>query len=165
MSRWARSGSSRASSRASSPAVLLVAVTPGEDPKRSRILARGSLRRSGPARLKPFGPSSMLREHRSSDAAPRRLIVKLDIGMLTHDLKTLPDYARKVEAMGYDTLWSAETQHDPFLPLAVASTVTSRIKPSSYSATVFSRSPRITAMSAWERQTASKSRFILGPGR
>ena len=38
--------------------------------------------------------------------------MKLDIGMLTHDLKTLPDYARKVEAMGYDCLWSAETQHD-----------------------------------------------------
>ena len=53
--------------------------------------------------------------------------MKLDIGMLTHDLKTLPDYARKVEAMGYDCLWSAETQHDPFLPLAVAATVTSTI--------------------------------------
>ena len=43
--------------------------------------------------------------------------MKLDVGMLTHDLKTLPDYARKVEAMGYDCLWSAETQHDPYLPL------------------------------------------------
>jgi alkanesulfonate monooxygenase SsuD/methylene tetrahydromethanopterin reductase-like flavin-dependent oxidoreductase (luciferase family) len=27
--------------------------------------------------------------------------------------------------MGYDCLWSAETQHDPFLPLAVTATVTS----------------------------------------
>ena len=58
-------------------------------------------------------------------AETRRPTVELDIGMLTHDLKTLPDYARKVEAMGYDCLWSAETQHDPFLPLAVAATVTS----------------------------------------
>jgi hypothetical protein len=54
--------------------------------------------------------------------------MKLDSGMLTHDLKTLPDYAHKVEAMGYDCLWSAETQHDPFPPLAVAATVTSTIK-------------------------------------
>src|SRR5215813_7513085 len=113
MSRWARSGSSRASSRASSPAVLLVAVTPGEDPKRSRILARGALRRAGPARLKPFGPSTVLREHRSSDAAPRRLIVKLDIGLLPHDLETPPAYARNVQAMAYHTLWSAEPHHDP----------------------------------------------------
>src|SRR5215471_14725260 len=106
----------------------------------------------------------MLRERRSSDAAPRRLIVKLDIGMLTHDLKTLPDYARKVEAMGYDTLWSAETQHDPFLPLAVASTVTSRIKLGTNIATVFSRSPMITAMTAWDLQKASGGRFVLGLG-
>jgi alkanesulfonate monooxygenase SsuD/methylene tetrahydromethanopterin reductase-like flavin-dependent oxidoreductase (luciferase family) len=53
--------------------------------------------------------------------------VKLDVSMLTHDLKTLPDYARKVEAMGYDCLWSSDTQHDPYLPLAVAETSTSRI--------------------------------------
>src|SRR5205823_7370572 len=51
--------------------------------------------------------------------------VKLDVGMLTHDLKSIPGYARKVEAMGYDCLWSSETQHDPFLPLAVAATVRS----------------------------------------
>ena len=39
--------------------------------------------------------------------------MKLDVGMLTHDLKTIPEYARKVEALGFDCLWSAETQHDP----------------------------------------------------
>src|SRR5262247_2673191 len=70
----------------------------------------------------------MLRGHRTPTPHPGRLTVKLDIGMLTHDLKTTADYARKVEAMGYDTLWSSETQHDPFLPLAVAATSTSRIK-------------------------------------
>jgi len=52
--------------------------------------------------------------------------VKLDAGMLTHDLKTIPDYARRVEAMGYDCLWSSETQHDPFLPLAVAASGSAR---------------------------------------
>ena len=90
--------------------------------------------------------------------------MKLDIGMLTHDLKTLPDYARKVEAMGYDCLWSAETQHDPFLPLAVASTVTSKIRLGTNIATVFSRSPMITAMIAWDLQKASGGRFMLGLG-
>ncbi|PYM76272.1 MAG: LLM class F420-dependent oxidoreductase, partial [Candidatus Rokuibacteriota bacterium] len=65
--------------------------------------------------------------------------MKLDIGMLSHDLKTLPDYARKVEAMGYDCLWSAETQHDPFLPLSVAASVTESVKLGTNIATVFSR--------------------------
>ena len=54
--------------------------------------------------------------------------MKLNVGMLTHDLKSIPDYARKVEAMGYDCLWSSETQHDPYLPLAVAASTTSSIK-------------------------------------
>ena len=90
--------------------------------------------------------------------------MKLDVGMLTHDLKTLPEYARKVEAMGYDCLWSSETQHDPYLPLAVAATVTSRIKLGTNIATVFSRSPMITAHIAWDLQKASGGRFTLGLG-
>ena len=90
--------------------------------------------------------------------------MKLDVGMLTHDLKSIPDYARKVEAMGYDCLWSSETQHDPYLPLAVAATTTSRIKLGTNIATVFSRSPMITAHIAWDLQKASGGRFILGLG-
>jgi probable F420-dependent oxidoreductase len=90
--------------------------------------------------------------------------VKLDVGMLTHDLKSLPDYARKVEALGYDCLWSSETQHDPYLPVAVAATATSRIKLGTNIATVFSRSPMITAHIAWDLQKASGGRFTLGLG-
>jgi len=84
--------------------------------------------------------------------------------MLTHDLKSLPEYARKVEALGYDCLWSSETQHDPYLPVAVAATVTSRIKLGTNIATVFSRSPMITAHIAWDLQKASGGRFTLGLG-
>jgi len=90
--------------------------------------------------------------------------VKLDIGMLTHDLQSLPAFARKVEALGYDCLWSAETQHDPFLPLAVAATVTSSIKLGTSIAVAFARSPMITAHIAWDLQKASQGRFILGLG-
>jgi probable F420-dependent oxidoreductase len=90
--------------------------------------------------------------------------VKLDVGMLTHDLKSLPDYARKVEALGYDCLWSAETQHDPFLPLAVAATVTSKIKLGTSIAVAFPRSPMILAHTCWDLASASGGRFILGLG-
>jgi probable F420-dependent oxidoreductase len=90
--------------------------------------------------------------------------VKLDVGMLTHDLKTIPDYARKVEALGFDCLWSAETQHNPYLPLAVAAGVTSRIKLGTSIAVVFARSPMVTAQIAWDLQSASDGRFILGLG-
>jgi probable F420-dependent oxidoreductase len=90
--------------------------------------------------------------------------VKLDVGMLTHDLKSIPDYARKVEALGYDCLWSAETQHDPFLPLAVAATVTSRIKLGTSIAVAFPRSPMVLAHICWDLAKASSGRFILGLG-
>ena len=82
-------------------------------------------------------------------------LVKLDVGMLTHDLMTIPAYARKVEALGFDGLWSSETQHDPFLPLAVAATATSRIKLGTAIAVAFPRSPMVTAHMAWDLQKAS----------
>jgi probable F420-dependent oxidoreductase len=90
--------------------------------------------------------------------------VKLDVGMLTHDLKSIPDYARKVEALGFDCLWSSETQHDPFLPLAVAATVTERVKLGTAIAVAFPRSPMITAHIAWDIQKASSGRLLLGLG-
>jgi probable F420-dependent oxidoreductase len=90
--------------------------------------------------------------------------VKLDVGMLTHDLKSIPAYARKVEALGFDCLWSSETQHDPYLPLAVAASVTSDIKLGTAIAVAFPRSPMITAHIAWDLQKASSGRFILGLG-
>src|SRR5438874_8581772 len=90
--------------------------------------------------------------------------VKLDVGMLTHDLQSIPSYARKVEALGYDCLWSSETQHDPFLPLAVAATVTSEIKLGTAIAVAFPRSPMVLAHIAWDLQRASAGRFILGLG-
>jgi len=90
--------------------------------------------------------------------------VKLDIGLLTHDLKGIGEYARKAEALGFDCLWSSETQHDPFLPLAVAAAGTARIKLGTYIAVAFPRSPMITAYIAWDLQAASDGRFILGLG-
>lgn len=90
--------------------------------------------------------------------------MKLDVGMLTHDLRSLPQYARKVEALGFDCLWSSETQHDPFLPLAVAATVTARVRLGTAIAVAFPRSPMVIAHIAWDLQHACDGRFILGLG-
>lgn len=90
--------------------------------------------------------------------------MKLDIGLLTHDLRGIADYSRKVEAMGFDCLWSSETQHDPFLPLAIATGTTSRIRLGTAIAVAFPRSPMILAYIAWDLQAASGGRFTLGLG-
>ena len=71
--------------------------------------------------LEMMGDTDKARSKRVSDAMLG--MVKLDVGMLTHDLQSIPAYARKVEALGFDCLWSSETQHDPFLPLAVAASL------------------------------------------
>src|SRR5215472_5694197 len=87
-----------------------------------------------------------------------------DAALRNYDLQTVPDCARKMEALGYGCLWTSETQHDPFLPLAVAATATSSIKLCTSIAVAFPRSPMITAYPAWDIQKASGGRFILGLG-
>src|SRR5215470_6354410 len=88
----------------------------------------------------------------------------LDIALRDYDLNSVPDFARRAEAIGYDCLWTSETQHDPFLPLAVAATTTSTIKLGTSIAVAFPRSPMISAYTAWDLQKASNGRFILGLG-
>ena len=88
----------------------------------------------------------------------------LDVAMRDYDLRTVPEYARNAEAVGYGCLWTSETQHDPFLPLAVAATATSSIKLGTSIAVAFPRSPMVIAYTAWDIQRASAGRFILGLG-
>ncbi|MFZ3210631.1 MAG: TIGR03617 family F420-dependent LLM class oxidoreductase [Terriglobales bacterium] len=90
--------------------------------------------------------------------------MRLDVGISDYDLQAVPEYARKAEAIGYDCLWTSETQHDPFLPLAVATTATSSIKIGTSIAVAFPRSPMVIAYTAWDLQKASAGRFILGLG-
>ncbi len=90
--------------------------------------------------------------------------MKLDAGLLASDLKSVPQFARAVEEAGYAGLWSFETQHEAFLPLAIAATVTSRISLGTSIAVAFPRSPMITAHIAWDLAKASDGRFLLGLG-
>src|SRR5215469_915064 len=90
--------------------------------------------------------------------------MRLDAAVRNYDLQAVPEYARKMESLGYDCLWSSETQHDPFLPLALAATATSSIKLGTSIAVAFPRSPMVIAYTAWDIQKASAGRFILGLG-
>ena len=90
--------------------------------------------------------------------------MKLDAGLLTPDLKSVAQFACAVEKAGYAGLWSFETQHEAFLPLAIAATVTNKISLGTSIAVAFPRSPMITAHIAWDLAKASDGRFILGLG-
>lgn len=72
--------------------------------------------------------------------------------------------ARALEEEGYDGGWTAETSHDPFLPLLLAAEHTSRLELGTNIAVAFARNPMIVANIGWDLQAYSKGRFILGLG-
>jgi probable F420-dependent oxidoreductase len=67
------------------------------------------------------------------------------------------------EARGYDGIWTAETSHDPFLPLAVAAEHTTTVDLGTSIAVAFARNPMTLAQTSWDLQ-AQSGRFILGLG-
>jgi probable F420-dependent oxidoreductase len=85
-------------------------------------------------------------------------------GGLGGELRGVPDAARELEEQGYDGLWTAETNHDPFFPLLLASQATERVELGTGIAVAFARSPMTLAQQAYELQAASQGRFILGLG-
>ena len=89
--------------------------------------------------------------------------MRIDGGIPT-DLTTAADAARRLEDAGYDGGFTAEVNHDPFLPLAVAAGATSRIELGTGIAVAFARNPMTLANIGWDLQHASKGRFVLGLG-
>jgi probable F420-dependent oxidoreductase len=92
--------------------------------------------------------------------------VKLDAGLGVEGktLRSARDAARAAESLGFDGLWTSETRHDAFLPLALAADATERIELGTSVAIAFSRSPMEVAQTAWDLQDLSEGRFILGLG-
>ena len=90
--------------------------------------------------------------------------MKIDTTLPPTHLTSVPDYARAAEAIGFDTLWSMETQHSPFLPGPLIAEHTQRLNFGTAVAIGFARSPATLAYTAWDLAQASKGRFILGLG-
>lgn len=72
--------------------------------------------------------------------------------------------ARRAESLGYDGFFTAETSHDPFLPLAIAAQTAPSLDLGTGIAVAFPRSPMIMAYTAWDLAAASGGKFILGLG-
>ncbi|MGI9030338.1 MAG: LLM class F420-dependent oxidoreductase [Ilumatobacteraceae bacterium] len=89
--------------------------------------------------------------------------MKVDGGIPT-DLDKAAAQAQELESAGYSGAWTAETAHDPFLPLLLAAEHTDTIELGTSIAVGFARSPMTLANTAWDLQAYSKGRFILGLG-
>jgi probable F420-dependent oxidoreductase len=82
----------------------------------------------------------------------------------TEDLGEVRTLYPKLEAIGYDRAFSFEAKHDPFIPLAVAGEHTSTMELGTAIAIAFARTPMTLANTAWDLQTVTGGRFVLGLG-
>jgi probable F420-dependent oxidoreductase len=89
--------------------------------------------------------------------------VKLDL-RLAGPLSDAARLAQRAETLGFDGVWTSETQHDAFLPLVLAAEHTARLELGTSIAVAFPRSPLTTAHLAWDLAAMSRGRFILGLG-
>lgn len=93
--------------------------------------------------------------------------MKVDGGLqasLTHDLSTFGEMAGELETAGYAGIWTAETAHDPFFPLLLASQRTTTADLGTGIAVAFARNPMVMANIGHDLQGFSRGRFILGLG-
>ncbi len=90
--------------------------------------------------------------------------MRLDAQVMTAPLKDFPETARYLEELGFDTLWTLETQHNPFFPLILSAEHTRTIRLGTSIAVAFPRSPMVLAHIAWDLQEFSGGRLILGLG-
>lgn len=72
--------------------------------------------------------------------------------------------AQRAAAAGFDGFWTAEVDHDPFLPLAIAADRGSHATLGTAIAVAFARSPMTLAYTAWDLAAATEGRFVLGLG-
>lgn len=90
--------------------------------------------------------------------------MKLDAALPPVGLKDVAAIAKAAEEIGFDALWTQETQHDPFLPCALIAEHTTRLHFGTAVAVSFARSPANIAYTAWDLAAQSNGRFILGLG-
>jgi probable F420-dependent oxidoreductase len=85
-------------------------------------------------------------------------------GYLSTNLHTVGAQAAQLEAEGHLGAFTAETSHDPFLPLLVAAQHTETMQLGTSIAVAFARNPMTMANTARDLNEFSEGRMILGLG-
>ncbi len=89
--------------------------------------------------------------------------MKVDGGVPV-ELARAGEGAAELERAGYSGGWTAETSHDPFLPLVLAAEHTTTLELGTSIAVAFARNPMTLANVGWDLQSYSRGRFVLGLG-
>jgi probable F420-dependent oxidoreductase len=72
--------------------------------------------------------------------------------------------AASLEGLGYTGLWTAEAGHDPFIGVALAAANTTTADVGTGVAVALARSPMTVAHAAWDLQSLSAGRAVIGLG-
>ncbi len=91
-------------------------------------------------------------------------MLPLDANFGQRGVAAAADEAAELERAGFDGLWTLEQIHDPFLPIATASTATERCILGTGIAVALARSPMTVALQSHDLHAASGGRFVLGLG-
>jgi probable F420-dependent oxidoreductase len=90
--------------------------------------------------------------------------MRVDGTVMTARPEEMPSAARELEELGYDGVFTAETSHDPFLPITLAALETECIELGTGIAVAFARNPMSMAVIGNDLQLYTEGRFILGLG-
>lgn len=90
--------------------------------------------------------------------------MKFDAALPPAQLKDVPAISKAAEEIGFDALWTQETQHDAMLPCTLIAEHTSKMNFGTAIAVSFARTPTNLAYMAWDLAAQSGGRFILGLG-
>jgi probable F420-dependent oxidoreductase len=89
--------------------------------------------------------------------------LKVDGGVFSQ-LGNVVEAAKTLERRGYDGCWTAEINHDPFLPLTLVAEHTDIVELGTSIAVAFARNPMTVANVGWDLQEYSRGRLNLGLG-
>ncbi|CAH0991707.1 hypothetical protein SIN8267_01821 [Sinobacterium norvegicum] len=90
--------------------------------------------------------------------------LKIDASLLVANPADAGPLAEELQAAGYNGVYTFEGQHDPFLPLAMASAQAKEIELITGIAVAFGRSPLTVAHLGYDLHMMSGGRFIMGMG-
>ncbi len=90
--------------------------------------------------------------------------MKVDYIMPPGPIAGAPAQAERAAALGFDGFFTAETGHEPFLPLVAAAQAAPQLELGTAIAVAFARSPMVTAYTAWDLADLSQGKFVLGLG-
>ncbi len=90
--------------------------------------------------------------------------MKFDRVLFLDNLDDALAIAYEAETLGFDGLWTTETQHHPLFPLVLTAARTNHIELGTAIMVAFARSPMDLAYQAWDLAQLSQGRFILGLG-